>query len=126
MQVQNVSYLVREIRVGFHLVEIFDHHLVSLPRGNMQWSVTLFLEIRSLIVSKNFLIRCFRNSSSNSMLLTFLKSTGEPASINIRAISISRRLQAMWRALSPFSFIKIHCKTQSMPNKIIKTNRQRT
>lgn len=48
MQVQTVLYLVREIRVGFHLVEIFDHHLVSLPRGNMQWSVTLFLEIRSL------------------------------------------------------------------------------
>lgn len=46
MQVQNVLYLVREIWVGFHLVEIFDHHLVSLPRGNMQWSVTLFLEIR--------------------------------------------------------------------------------
>lgn len=48
MQVQNVLYLVREIWVGFHLVEIFDHHLVSLPRGNMQWSVTLFLEIRLL------------------------------------------------------------------------------
>lgn len=39
-------YLVCEIRVSLHLVEVFHHRLISLPRGYVQRSVAVLLEYR--------------------------------------------------------------------------------
>ena len=39
-------YLVCEIGVSLHLVEVFHHRLISLPRSYVQWSVTVLLQFR--------------------------------------------------------------------------------